>query len=216
MKDACKAVFRFLSFVAVCPALTCFCMHRCLVGADSATSSWSQLFCLLPGKTGIYFRNAFYRFTLKSCDVNASIGFGTVFSHGGTSIGRTAYIGNFCSIGEVEIGDDVLIASHVSIMNGSHQHGINSLKIPVREQPGVYRPISIGDDTWVGEKATVAANVGRHCVVGAGALVLKDLPDYAIAVGVPAQIVGDRRELAAQQSPACEALQETDVSSSRG
>ena len=209
MKNACKAILRLMSFVAVLPALACFCVHRSLAGADSAVTSWSQLLSLLPGKTGVYLRNAFYCVALKSCDVNASIGFGTLFSHSGTSIGRTAYIGNFCSIGDVNIGDDVLIASHVSIMNGSHQHGITSLEIPVREQAGVYHPISIGDDTWVGEKATVAANVGKHCVVGAGALVLGDLPDYAIAVGVPARIIGDRRELANPESQDCQTKMST-------
>lgn len=195
MKNACKAILRSLSVLVILPVLVCFCLHRLVADRDAAVTSWSQLMSLIPGKLGVYLRNAFYRTALKSCDVNASIGFGTLFSHGGASVGRTAYIGNYCSIGDVAIGDDVLIASHVSIMNGCHQHGIESLEVPIREQLGTYKPVTIGEDSWIGEKATVAANVGRHCVVGAGALVLKDLPDYAIAVGVPAQVVGDRREL---------------------
>ena len=69
------------------------------------------------------------------------------------------------------------------------------LDIPVREQTGVYEPVSIGEDSWVGERATVAASVGKHCVVGAGSLVLSPLPDYAVAVGVPAKIIRDRRDL---------------------
>ena len=66
----------------------------------------------------------------------------------------------------------------------------------VREQTGVYDPLTIGEDTWIGERATVAASVGRHCVVGAGALVLTAVPDFAIVAGVPARIIGDRRKVA--------------------
>jgi virginiamycin A acetyltransferase len=111
-------------------------------------------------------------------------------------VGATTYIGNYCSIGDVDIANDVLIASHVSIMNGCNQHGIDRLDIPVREQVGVYDEVSIGEDTWIGERATIAASIGKHCVVGAGALVLKPLPDYAVAVGVPAKIIRDRRDIA--------------------
>ena len=90
--------------------------------------------------------------------------------------------------------DDVLIASHVSIMNGCRQHGTDRLDIPVREQAGIYEPVTIGCDSWIGERATVAANIGRHCIIGAGALVLSPVPDYSIAVGVPARVIRDRRQ----------------------
>jgi acetyltransferase-like isoleucine patch superfamily enzyme len=110
------------------------------------------------------------------------------------SLGRSVYIGNYCSIGDVTMEDDVLIASHVSIMNGCRQHGTERLDIPVREQTGVYEPVTIGCDSWIGERATVAANVGRHCIIGAGALVLSPVPDYSIAVGVPARVIRDRRQ----------------------
>ena len=82
-------------------------------------------------------------------------------------------------------------------MNGSKQHGIERLDVPVREQPGVFERVTIGEDSWIGERAVVSADVGKHCVVGAGAVVTKSVPDYAIVVGVPAKVIGDRRDLAA-------------------
>ncbi|MFO1002670.1 MAG: hypothetical protein U0936_20260 [Planctomycetaceae bacterium] len=45
--------------------------------------------------------------------------------------------------------------------------------------------MTIGRDSWIGERATIAANIGRHCIIGAGSLVLSPVPDYCIAVGVP-------------------------------
>ena len=96
-------------------------------------------------------------------------------------------------MGDVELEDDVLLASNVSVMNGSRQHGIERLDVPIREQPGVFERVTIGRDSWIGERATIAASVGRHCVIGAGAVVTKPIPDYSIAIGVPARVVRDRR-----------------------
>lgn len=193
MKHLAKTFLRILSLLLVLPLVLLYRLHALLAG-DEAFAGWSQLMSLLPGKLGIYLRHAFYRCSLQRCDEDASIGFGTLFSSASASVGRTAYLGNFCSVGAVEIGDDVLIASHVSIMNGCRQHGTASLEIPIREQAGIYEPIVIGRDTWIGERATIAASIGKHCVIGAGALVLSPIPDYAIAVGVPARVIRDRRE----------------------
>ena len=59
----------------------------------------------------------------------------------------------------------------------------------------VARPTRIGADVWLGAGVTVLGGVtiGDGCVVGAGAVVTRDLPPYAIAVGVPARVTGSRR-----------------------
>ena len=139
---------------------------------------------------------------LDRCGGGACITFGTIFSHATASVGRNVYVGANCSIGSVTIEDDVLIASNVSIMNGSSQHGIERLDIPIRDQPGEFVPVTIGEGSWIGERATVAADVGKHCVIGAGAVVTKPVPDYAIALGVPARIVRFRNaEVAGNGTP---------------
>lgn len=193
MKSTMKNAIAALCRLVVLPMVLVYRIQVMFSRDERVFSGWSQLWSLLPGMSGVYLRRAFFQSTMKHCSGDVWISFGTLFSHPGASIGRSAYIGNYCSIGDVQVGDDVLIASHVSIMNGCRQHGIESLDIPIREQPGVYEPVSIGTGAWIGERATVAADIGKHCVVGAGALVLKPLPDYCIAVGVPARIVGDRR-----------------------
>ena len=55
----------------------------------------------------------------------------------GARVGRGVYVGAFCCLGEIVLEDDVLLASHVSVMNGPRQHGIERLDIPIRKQPGV-------------------------------------------------------------------------------
>lgn len=194
MKRFAKHLLNSLSAAIVFPAVCMFRLQAQVIGADRVFPHWSQLFSLIPGLTGIYLRHAFFRSTTKGCGPDACISFGTLFSHPGVSLGDSVYIGNYCSIGDVSIEDDVLIASHVSIMNGCRQHGTERLDTPMREQPGQYEAVTIGRDSWIGERATVAANIGRHCIIGAGALVLSPVPDFCIAVGVPARVIRDRRQ----------------------
>lgn len=175
------------------PAIVAYRLQAIVLGRSKVFPGWSQTLSLIPGLTGVHLRNAFFRFTMNQCSTESHIGFGTIFSGADVSIGSCVYIGHYCSIGEVTIEKDVLIASHVSIMNGSHQHGTERLDVPVREQAGQLEPVTIGQDTWLGERATIAANIGKHCIIGAGSLVLNPVPDYCVAVGVPARILRDRR-----------------------
>ncbi len=202
MKRLLKTIVHGVCTLLILPAFIVYWLEGKVIGFDNAFPGWSQGLSLIPGVPGIYIRQAFFRLAARRCERDASIGFGTIFSHPGVSIGQTAYIGNFCSIGDVTIEKDVLIASHVSIMNGCHQHGTSRLDVPMREQAGRYEPVIIGEDSWIGEHATVAASVGRHCIIGANSLVLNPIPDYSIAVGSPARVIRDRREPQATSSPA--------------
>jgi acetyltransferase-like isoleucine patch superfamily enzyme len=182
--------------------LACYWMASRLLGSGRAFPGWSQAMSLFPGLTGQYLRRAFYRWVLPRCGEGSVVSFGTVFSHPTAEIGESAYVGVFCGLGDVTIENDVLIGSHVSITNGSRQHGTERLDIPVREQPGEWPRVTIGRDTWVGDRAVIMADVGEHCVVGAGSVVTRPVPDFAIVVGSPARIVGWRKEPAALPSDA--------------
>jgi virginiamycin A acetyltransferase len=198
-----KALADLAAATLVLPAVVGHYAGSLLLGRGRAFPGWSQAMSLFPGLTGQYLRRAFYRCVLPRCGSGSVVSFGTVFSHPTAKIGESAYIGVFCCLGDVTIEDDVLIGSHVSITNGNRQHGTERLDIPVREQPGEWPRVTIGRDTWIGDRAIVMADVGRHCVVGAGSVVTKPVPDLAIVIGSPARIVGRRgtNELL-NQSPA--------------
>lgn len=189
MKQLLKSLADILALVLVLPAVLCYWAGVCLAGPERAFPGWSQLFSLIPGMTGAYLRRAFYRLVLRRCAPGSWIGFGSIFSHASAEVGPNVYVGPYCCLGDITLEADVLLGSNVSIMNGGAQHGIGQLDIPIREQPGIWARITIGQDSWVGDRAVVLANVGKHCVIGAGSIVTKDIPDYAIAVGVPAKIV---------------------------
>ena len=192
MRRLLKQIADFLACVLVLPAALGYRACAAMFGRQRAFPSWSQAMSLLPGLSGTYLRRAFYRLTLPRCGSGSVVSFGTVFSHPTVEIGAGAYLGVFCCVGDVTVEDDVLVGSHVSITNGSRQHGIERLDVPVREQPGEWPRITIGRDTWIGDRAIVMANVGRHCVVGAGAVVTRAVPDFAIVAGCPARITGYR------------------------
>ena len=74
-------------------------------------------------------------------------------------------------------------------------HNIADPDMPIRLQGGGESPVAIGDDVWLGTRAIILPGVslGSHCIVGAGAVVTKSFPDYAIVAGVPARILRMRK-----------------------
>jgi acetyltransferase-like isoleucine patch superfamily enzyme len=192
MKTLLKALVNGLCLALVLPAYLGFRGAGLLLGAGKTFPGWSQAFSLIPGLPGVYLRRAFYRLVFRRCGADACLSFGVIFSHPTAEVGRSTYVGPYCCLGDVTLEDDVLLGSHVSITNGAAQHGIERLDVPVREQPGTWPRVTIGRDTWIGDRAVVMADVGRHCVIGAGSVVTAPVPDYAIAVGVPARVVRSR------------------------
>jgi len=189
MKRVLKMLADGVGVLLALPAYLLYRLGALGLGREKLFPGWSQAFSLVPGLSGVYLRRAFYRLALPRCGRDSHLGFGTVFSHFTAEVGRDVYVGPFCCLGDVTLEDDVLLGSHVSVMNGNAQHGTARLDIPIREQPGDWPRVTIGRDTWIGDRALVLADVGAHCVVGAGAVVTKPLPDYAVAIGVPARIV---------------------------
>jgi acetyltransferase-like isoleucine patch superfamily enzyme len=113
------------------------------------------------------------------------------------TIGDDTYIGRYSIIlahESVRIGDHCMVApySHVTDVN----HGMD-LGSPMRSQPLRSEPVAIGSDVWFGAGCSVlpGVTIGKGCVIGARAVVSKDLPEYAIAVGVPAKIVRFRGDM---------------------
>ena len=107
-------------------------------------------------------------------------------------------IGNHCAIGNfnhifatksIIIEDYVLTADKVFIADSLH--GYKNPLIPIIQQPiQQTSTVVIGEGSWLGENVCViGAKIGKHCVIGANAVVTKDIPDYSVAVGTPAKII---------------------------
>ena len=106
------------------------------------------------------------------------------------SIGDRSELGTRCMIhGNVSIGKNVLMGPDVKIFSRNHIY--QSLAVPIKDQGKISRPTVIGDDVWIGANVIIfpGVAVGDHVVIGAGAVVTKNVPDYAVIAGNPAQIV---------------------------
>lgn len=113
------------------------------------------------------------------CEGSLEIGARTIFGHHCTVASRRAVI----------IGEDCMIAEMVSIRD--HNHRFDKIGIPYREQGMMLAPVRIGRNVWIGAKVTVlmGVTIGDNSVIGANAVVTKDVPADSIAVGIPARVI---------------------------
>ncbi len=96
----------------------------------------------------------------------------------------------------VHIGHDVMIGPNVSLMTAMHPLRFQERNLKTRKNGEKYtieyaKPITIGDNCWIASNVTVigGVNIGNGCVIGAGSVVTKDIPDNCLAVGNPCRIV---------------------------
>lgn len=150
---------------------------------------WLHLFCYIPS-------HHVRRFLLRLG--GAKIGKGTTvhmgcrfFSLKNIAIGEDSIVGEGIFMDgrdTLRIGDHVDIASQVLIYNS--EHDINS-----EDFKPVESPVEIGDYVFIGPRAIIlpSVRIGKGAVVAAGAIVTKDVSDFEIVGGVPAQVIGERR-----------------------
>lgn len=110
-------------------------------------------------------------------------------------IGNSVGIGLRCVINtDVEIGNHVMLAAHVGLLS-KDSHTFGTPGISMFDSPrGDRFKIVIEDDVWLGFGAIVLSGVtiGRGSIIGAGAIVTKDIPPYSIVLGKAGEVVGRR------------------------
>lgn len=110
------------------------------------------------------------------------------------TVGDYTFLGRGCEIdvaARVTIGAHTLLAPGVFLTDHSHRHA----RAQRLDEQGIdTAPVTIGNDVWLGTRCVVLAGVtiGDGAIVGAGAVVTKDVEPYAIVAGVPAKVIGQR------------------------
>lgn len=159
-------------------------------------------FCIgkyLPSSTaGVKYQRIRYwmvRNFIELCGDNVNIERGAWFNPE-LNIGNNSGVGVNCRLsGRIYIGDDVMMGPDCIMYSYSHEH--SRIDIPM-DQQGFEKetPIHIGNDVWIGARVIIlpGVTVGNHVIIGAGAVVTKDIPDYAIVGGSPARILRMRNK----------------------
>ncbi|MBK1617435.1 acetyltransferase [Lamprobacter modestohalophilus] len=191
-KNSLKHILRSAALTLMLPLVLLYRMLGVVGDKDALFSAFSQLLSLLPGKTGSYLRVGFYRWVLPVCADSIYIGFGALFAQRETIIEDGVYVGPQCNIGSCRIGKNTLLGSGVHLMSGKGQHCFEDLETPIKDQGGRFDRIVVGEDCWIGNGALVMADIGNGCVVGAGSVVSKPVPEYSIVSGNPAQVLRQR------------------------
>lgn len=132
------------------------------------------------------------------------IGRNTILSckNGDLRLEDGANLGFNCEIysaSEVTVGKNVLMAAYVYLVGGTHT--FQRTDVPILQQERVSAGIRVGDNSWLGAHAVVfdGVNIGKECIIGAGAIINHDIADWKIAAGVPAKVIKDRRQLAQER-----------------
>lgn len=142
-------------------------------------------------------RGFFGKRILLSCGKNINIEKGAVFNSR-CALGNGSGIGVNSEINAVDgtlvtIGDNVSMGPEVIIYTQNHIY--DSVESPINEQGYRKANVSIGDDCWIGRRCIIlpGVHIGKGVVIGAGAVVTKDVPDYSVVGGVPARIIKKRK-----------------------
>ena len=127
---------------------------------------------------------------LAKCGKKVNIEHGANFSSK-VSLGNNSGIGINASLGgKVTIGDNVMMGPHCIIYTRNHE--FNRIDVPMCEQGfRPEQPVVIGNDVWIGGRVIIlpGVNIGNGAILGAGAVVTKDVPQYAVVGGNPAKII---------------------------
>ena len=107
-------------------------------------------------------------------------------------LGNHSHINQGCILdarGGIKIGNNVSISHHVTLMTGSHDINSPDFKYTCA-------PIVVDDYAFIGVNATIlqGVTIGKGAVVCAGAIVTKNVPEYAIVASIPAKIIGYRND----------------------
>lgn len=133
------------------------------------------------------------------CDVSL---FGNAYlnaagANGFIRIGQNTHVDQFCVLygqGGLTIGSDCAIAAGVIIYTQTNQYGHDPSE-KIVDQPIVYKPVTVGDDVWIGAGSVIlpGVEIGDHAVIGAGSVVRESVAPWSIVGGVPARLLRQRK-----------------------
>lgn len=180
---------RVVAFIAAIPVFMLILLLRC---GCLAFTTGSRALALVPGFMGVWWRRQWYERTLERCGVDLYVDWMAAFKTARASVGDRVFVGTFCWLGHVQIGDDVMLGGHITVLSGARHHNFDRVDVPMNDQHGSLARITIGNDVWVGDGSIIMADLATGTVVGAGSVVTKVFEPLSVLAGVPAALIRRR------------------------
>ncbi len=152
-------------------------------GAEIGEGSYVAPSAIIVGKPGHTFRLGAHGFVAGGAYVTDDV-----------TLGDRCTLNPYATLrGKIIGGDGVRIGAYACLMG--FNHGYADTTRPIWQQPHTSKGIVIGDDVWIGAHVSIldGVKIGSHTILAAGAVVTKDVPDYAIVGGNPAKVIRMRR-----------------------
>jgi acetyltransferase-like isoleucine patch superfamily enzyme len=144
----------------------------------------------IPFFVGERARWLYYRALLEAVGRDVTFKYGSFCQYRKARLGNRVLIGYFNTLGEVSIGNDVLVGGNVNFLSGLAQHGFHDPDRLIWDTPGKGRiRVNVGSDVWIGSNAVIGSDVGDRCVIATGSIVVKPIAAHSLAGGNPASIL---------------------------
>lgn len=174
----------FFNIVKLINLVLYYCLAKHLPNSQHGITKWCR-----------YVRRLICKPLFDECGSCLNVEKGANFGTGaGIKIGSGSGIGSNAQIrGKLTIGDNVLMGPDVVILTTNHRY--ERFDLPIGKQGMTSEPVTIGNDVWIGQRVMImpGVNIGNGSIIAAGAVVTKDVPDYAIVGGIPAKIIKYRK-----------------------
>jgi acetyltransferase-like isoleucine patch superfamily enzyme len=156
-----------------------------------------EYFRMTKGKKGLLIRYVLLKTIANNVGDNVAVHPNVyIFNYEGLSIGNNVSIHPMSYIeakGGIKIGDDVSIAHAVTLLSVNHIY--SDINTPIKDQGIDYKETEIKSNVWIGAKASVLAGimVGSGSIIATGAVVTKNVDEYAVVGGIPATVIKYRK-----------------------
>ncbi len=133
------------------------------------------------------------------CGLGLNVEQGAYFGNGRSiSLGNNVGLGkNFKMLNrELVVGDELMMGEDVLFLGGGHNYDRTDIPMGKQGSPEGKTPLEIVGDVWIGARVIVlpgCKRIGQGAIIGAGAVVTKDVPDYAVVGGNPARVIRYRK-----------------------
>jgi len=153
-------------------------------------SEVSLLVSRIPFYIGEYTRLFYYKCTLSHVGKSVCFKYGSFCQYRTTSLGNRVLIGYYGALGQVHIGDDVLVGGFVNFISGTRQHSFAPGDLDRDDQRAHgRRTIHVGSGVWIGSNCLIAADIGDRSVIGAGSVLVRPADSNSVYAGNPAKCI---------------------------